>query len=236
MAYDNIRLIVFLRDDIWNRIIEKGLRELSHITRVDNIHWDDGSLFVLIISRLLENEKILEYFGMSKAKVLQDKDLQISFFNKIFVEKVGDQRHSFKWMYTKLCDGKGNCSPRELIHLVNASIKAQAKQLSIGKPFPKECLIDQDAIKSGFKEVSKKKLNTLISEYPELSIYIHRLKKKKVRLTISDLNEYWPIKRKEVTIIAKKLFQLGFFKNESEDVENPKILIPELYRPALGMN
>jgi len=236
MAYDKIRLIVFLRDDIWNRIIEKGFRELSHITRVDNIQWNDESLFVLIISRLLENEKILEYFQMDRIEILQNKDMQISFFNKIFAEKVGDQRHSFKWMYAKLCDGKGNCSPRELIHLVNASIKAQAKHISLGKPFPEECLIGPEAIKTGLKEVSKKKLSILISEYPELSTYIHRLKRKNVRLTLSDLKEYWSINKREVSIISKKLFQLGFFKNESEDAENPKILIPELYRPAMGMN
>lgn len=235
--YDNLRLIIFLRDDIWNRIIEKGFRELSHVTKVDTIIWDEDSLFDLLMDRLIENQKILEYYELDKKQVNKTKGTRLNLYNKLFAEQIGsDRRHSFKWMVHKLSDGNGNCSPRELIHLVNESIKAQAKMLKNGISLEGKSLISENAIKAGFKESSKVKFNTLIAEYPDMSKYLHRLKKKKVRMSLDDLKTHWDISKKASQIMAKKLIQLGFFKNESEDIEKPSILIPELYRPALNIN
>ena len=60
-AYTNIRLIIFLRDDIWNRIIEKGFRETSHITKKETITWDKNTLFTLIMIRFEQNQKFMKY-------------------------------------------------------------------------------------------------------------------------------------------------------------------------------
>ena len=40
MGYEKIRLLIFL-DDIWNRIIDNGFRESSHLTRKELITWDE---------------------------------------------------------------------------------------------------------------------------------------------------------------------------------------------------
>ncbi len=235
--FENIRLIIFLRDDIWNRIIEKGFRELSHITKHDDISWDEDSLFNLLMSRLIENEALLKFYKLKKKDVKKSKGAKLNLFNNIFEETVtsGDKRHSFKWMISMLTDGNGNCSPRELIHLTNESIKAQKKKLQDGEKLPSKCLIGSDAIKIGFRRASKLKYDTVISEYPGLSIYLHRLKKKKVRLRINDLKEAWGISKKDSRIIAKKMIDLGIFKLENDNQNEPELLVPFLYRPALGM-
>lgn len=97
--YDAIRLIIFLRDDIWNRIIEKGFRELSHITKTDCIIWDEDSLFNLLMDRLIENEKVLAYYNLTKEDVSKNKGTKLNLYNLLFAQKIGgDKRHSFKWI------------------------------------------------------------------------------------------------------------------------------------------
>lgn len=57
--YEAICLKVFLRDDIWHRITKDGFREASHITRTTTIIWNNRNLLNLIVSRALQNRKIL---------------------------------------------------------------------------------------------------------------------------------------------------------------------------------
>jgi hypothetical protein len=45
--YGHIKLKIFLRSDIWSRIVEGGFREASHITRVAELEWKPASLLNL---------------------------------------------------------------------------------------------------------------------------------------------------------------------------------------------
>lgn len=51
--YDCIRVKIFLRTDIWNRITADGFREATHITREASLTWSNESIFNLIVKRLL---------------------------------------------------------------------------------------------------------------------------------------------------------------------------------------
>ncbi len=44
LAYDRITLKIFLRSDIWRRIMQSGFREASHITRNLTIQWNRQAL------------------------------------------------------------------------------------------------------------------------------------------------------------------------------------------------
>jgi hypothetical protein len=54
-GHDWIKLKIFLRSDIWTRIVEGGFREASHITRVVALEWTPEALLNLVIRRLLKN-------------------------------------------------------------------------------------------------------------------------------------------------------------------------------------
>jgi hypothetical protein len=56
---DWIKLKVFLRSDIWGRIVEGGFREASHITRVVALEWTAEALLNLVIRRLLKNRVLV---------------------------------------------------------------------------------------------------------------------------------------------------------------------------------
>ena len=47
LSLRNIAIKIFLRDDIWAKIVEGGFREASHVTRTLKISWDSQSLLRL---------------------------------------------------------------------------------------------------------------------------------------------------------------------------------------------
>jgi hypothetical protein len=73
---DQISLKIFLREDIWKRITEKGLREASHLTRFVKLDWTQSALLNLIMRRLLNNGAFVKEFGIEKEKVLNDAKQQ----------------------------------------------------------------------------------------------------------------------------------------------------------------
>jgi hypothetical protein len=236
MSYPNVRLLIFFRDDIWNRIIENGFRESSHLTKKELITWDESSLFHLIMSRLKQNESLLIYFG-KKSEDFESEEEQKAFFDLIFQKETENSGIiNFKWIIDKLQDGKKDTTPRELIHLINSAFKEEVKRIIERGSGSEKYLISDKSILKARKEVSKTKLETILSEYPTLKIFINRLKGKKVSSSFDELRKYWGISKKETKIIADNLIKIGVLYNKYENRVDKDALytIPYLYRGALG--
>jgi hypothetical protein len=232
-GYNNIRLIIFLRDDIWNRIIEHGFRETSHITKTDLIRWDKNSLFELLMNRFSVNEFLFDYFNLQKST---SKKSEEQMFNKIFPKLTANgSNFSFSWLISRIEDGTSNSNPRELIQLVNSAIKNEINLMTQGNK-RYDSLITIESIYFGMKEASKTKLDTLIAEYPKAKNYIFKLKGSKVRFKLEELRTIWNVNKRDAKIICNTLVKIGFFKNESRDENNPALYIPLIYRPALGFS
>lgn len=232
-AYSNIRLIIFLRDDIWNRIIDKGFRETSHITKNATITWDKGSLYDMLMSRFEQNDVLIKNSNLAKYESISEKREKI--FNIMFPQKtLENAEFTFDWIISKIKDGNNIATPRELIQLINTSIKNEIKILMQGQN-NSESLLSINSLYEGLKDASKTKLDTLIAEYPSLKNFIYRLKKSKVRNDIEDLRLLWDCSKKDAIVIANNLIKVGFFKNETEDERNLQLYIPIIYRPALGI-
>src|ERR1700730_1090368 len=73
---DQISLKIFLREDIWKRITEKGMREASHLIRYVVLDWTQPALLNLIMRRLLNNSVLTEEFGIDGSAVLKVSDQQ----------------------------------------------------------------------------------------------------------------------------------------------------------------
>lgn len=234
LEFENIRLLIFFRDDIWNRIIDEGFREASHLTRKELISWDEDSLFHLIMSRFAKNNELMEYLGLTDI-ISMTKENQKVLFEKIFPKlTIQNGQLNFQWIVSKITDGNGNTSPRELIHLINESIKHEVKSILEGGKKSDEYFISEESILKSLKIVSKTKLETILSEYPNLQFFINRLKKKKIRSTPDDLKNYWDCSKKEVSIIANNLIKIGILRNENKVGKEPLYYIPQLYRSSLG--
>jgi hypothetical protein len=103
-GYDWIKLKIFLRSDIWSRIVEGGFREASHITRVATLDWTPAALLNLVIRRLLKNKILVQAFGIDRDAVLRHFRAQNDIFYRFFptqVEQGSRKPKAFDWMLSR---------------------------------------------------------------------------------------------------------------------------------------
>ena len=239
LGFENIRLKIFLRDDIWARITSSGFREASHITRQITLTWDDRSLLNLIIRRALSNPELCEYYDVSPEEVLSDREAQEELFYRVFPEQVerGERKSTtLKWMVGRTRDGTDRTAPRELIHLVESARGQQLRASELGDDEPEgETLINGAAIKAGLPDVSQARLQrTLYAEYPEYKPWIEKLEGQKTEQTEETLSVLWRTGAGEAARRAQRLVEIGFFEQRVR-AGIPSYWVPFLYRDSLKM-
>jgi len=238
-SLDHVSLKIFLRDDIWQRVVSSGFREASHITQSITITWDARSLLHLVIRRALHNEAIREFYGVDPTKVLADADEQMKLFYRIFPAQVdlGERKSTtLDWMLTRTADGTDNTAPRELIHLLTSARDQQLKQIEMGQSEPGgEALFDRNALKAALPEVSKVRYEqTLCAEHPTLKPMLTKLEGEKTQQTPATLAKIWHVSDVEAHARAEQLAEVGFFQRRGSK-EQPVFWVPFLYRDALNL-
>ncbi len=242
-SFKSIKLKIFLRDDIWDRITrETGFREQSHITRTYTIRWNKDSLRHLILNRFYNNQVIEEYAGLPKDRVLGHENAQKFVFDLIFqkqIEPGPKQLETLEWILSRIQDGKQNPAPREVIHLIKAAREQQVRIEEVGGTGsqPAGILLSENALKQALDDVSRQKVNTIWSEYPELRKYVEAFEGVKTghtHETLKKLFESQGLPIDDLSKFIKQLVDIGFFR-EKRGVDLMKYWIPFIFRPYLSM-
>ena len=239
LGFNNIRLKIFLRTDIWRSITTSGFREASHITRHLTIEWNSASLLNLIARRAAQNTSILQYFELTRTEVLADAESQKYFFYKIFPDQVevGSRKpYTLDWMISRIRDGTRQPAPRELIHFLNSLRDVQVRSLEVGDPDPEGGrLFSRAVFKEALPEVSRVRLHqTLYAEYPEYREFIESLRGENTQHSVKSLAKIWKKSDDETQKIAQMLVEVGFMEVRGEK-DQPTYWIPILYRDALEL-
>ena len=239
LGYDQIKIKIFLRTDIWKRITEGGFREASHITRNLTIFWDDSNLLSLMIRRILDNDGVIKYLDVDPLIILESTEKQKQIFYKLFPEQVdvGDKKpSSFDWIISRTRDGRKRTSPREVIHFLNALREVQLSRFENGHPEPDdELLFERVSFKYALEEVSRAKVHqTLLAENPNLREHILGLTGEKATQYPESLSSIWDVSKKEAEVIAEDLVYAGFFELRGNR-EKPQYWTPFLFRDALDL-
>lgn len=235
--FNEIKIKVFLRDDIWQRITSEGFREASHITKFQNLQWSKESLLNLIIRRILDNSALVSTLSLDKTEILSDISKQDQLFYRLFPAQIdlGSRKSAtLDWILSRTMDGKGTNSPRELIQLFTHARTIESKRQENGiNELENDQLISRQAFKDAVYEVSRQRLEqTIYAEYPALKQYIELLRGDKAEQTVETLMNKWSLDKRGTTDISKKLVSIGFFEQRGE-ILNPKYKIPFMYRPYL---
>jgi hypothetical protein len=238
-AYSRIGIKVFLRDDIWRRIVADVFREASHITRSMTIVWDQASLLNLIVRRALYNGSVVQYYGVDESAILGDGNKQMEFFYQMFPDQVASgerQTKTLDWMLSRISDGYQRPAPRELIHLLNAARDKQLRAYELGSSEPLgTALIGRNALKESLSEVSRVRFEqTLCAEYPALRRQLLRLENKKTAYSIASLSRALEVSEEQGAILAEELVDAGFFLKKIEK-GNDVYWVPFIYRDALRL-
>lgn len=239
IGLSNIKVKIFLRDDIWKRIVGPGFREASHITKTLNLAWDKQSLINLIVKRIASNVDICDYYGLEHEKLMSDADLQRDFFYKLFPEQVDAgkrQPETFDWMMSRTADGSKRTAPRELIHLLLATRDEQLMRYQNGNSEPDDNrLFDNVAIRAAMPAVSLARYHqTLCAEYPALKENLDALEGQKTQQSLQSLMTLWRCNKSKAEVISEKLCEVGFFERRGTK-DSPTYWVPFLYRDALQM-
>lgn len=239
LSLSHIKVKIFLRDDIWSKIVKGGFREASHVTRSITLSWDQKSLLNLIVRRLVSNESVCKFYKMSQKEVLKSAEQQSLFFYKVFPPQVDvgkSKPKTLDWMLSRTADGTKRTAPRELIHLLLAARDEQLKLDELGSSDREQLyLIGNSSIRSGLLSVSKARFEqTLCAEKPSLQPYLQKLEGQKTQQTPLTLTTIWGCSNEQTTIIIEQLIEAGFFERRGSR-EKPIFWVPMLYRGALKL-
>lgn len=235
--FNEIKIKVFLRDDIWQRITIDGFREASHITKYQNLLWSKESLLNLLIRRVLDNSELLIKFNLNKEDILSDIDKQEELFYRIFPKQIdpGSKKPAtLDWILSRTKDGKGINAPRELIQLFTHARTIESKKLENGvNELIDEQIISRQSFKEAIYDVSKQRLEqTIYAEFPDIKEQIELLRGDKAEHSFDALMSKWSFDKQATKNVAKRLISIGFFEQRG-DVTNPRYKIPFMYRPYL---
>jgi len=237
--FDNVVVKVFLRTDIWERIADVGFREATHISRDITLKWDKNSLQNLIVRRLLNNKKVVDFYGVKREKVLEDYSAQNDFFYRVFPEQVelGEKQSStMDWIIKRSTDSRNDPAPREIIFFLNKVVEHQAARLERGEEVPDgDALFDRAVFKEALPELSEYRTTRMLyAEYPDQKKFIEKMRGEKAEQSIATLAGLWGVGEEEAKSIAQKLTDIGFFEQRGSR-DNLTFWVPFMYRPYLNL-
>lgn len=239
-SFEQIRMKIFVRDDIWRRISgDSRFSEASHIIKESSITWDDNGLLNLIFKRVTKNKNILSYLGVEDDVLGLSIENQKELLYRILPDKIesGKNPYTMDWIISRLKDGLDVSAPREIIHMFECAKEIQIKRLERNEVEPLgSILFERSVFKEAIGVVSKTKYEkTLCAEYPHLVAYMEKLRGGKTEYTVEPLSAIWNVDIETAKYRAEELAGIGFFgkiKNK-KDKSTFSYKIPMLYRSAL---
>lgn len=228
--FEHLRLKLFVRKDLFRRIIEGGFVNLTHVNaRKVEITWDDDSLSHLLARRIAENEDFVDAVGCD----VEDYGCLLS---ALLPEQVdtGDRRpKTWNWMMSRIRDGNSVAPPRNLIDLVDftkqASIRREERERNehaVGRP-----VLNQEAFKAGLGQLSKNRVeDTLIAEAGAQAPLVERFRGSKAEHNVSSLEQALRLRGDDLTQAVSFLEEIGFLEAVGDSYK-----IPMLYREGLAI-
>lgn len=229
--FKRLRLKLFVRKDLFRRIVEGGFVNLTHVNaRKVELVWNDEDLFHLLCRRLRQNGSFVEAIGAS-----HDSRDNEALFYKVFPRHVGSGPRApttWNWMLSHIRDGNGIASPRNLIDLVKAAQDGQRRaEHRFSTPYDVDSpdgLIQSAAIKQGLATLSAQRLeDTLLAEAGSDAPLIERFRCGRAEHNDASLAQLLDVAVDDVRAKVRPLVELGFLRS------GETYKIPMLYRSGL---
>ncbi len=193
-----IRFKIFLREDIWNRLI---FDNRSHFNGRDILlQWNKIDFLRLALRQAMQSntfKSLVDRFSpiaiesIDKASEEEiDKALELLWGSR---RRIGDKaKYVSRWVYERLTDSSGTTFPRSLSILLEG---AKEQELSYkGKSSiqpPTDRLLRSKSLEVGLKKASEKRCEEIKEEYPDLTQFFDYLKGESAFLERQQLEEIW---------------------------------------------
>jgi hypothetical protein len=226
-AYSNIKLKLFVRNDLFRKVVRGGFVNLTHVNaRRIQIKWHPDDLYALLCRRIREKPEFMQAFGDS----LADVDI----FFKVFPAQVDIGKKNptaWNWILGRIRDGNGIAPPRNLIDFVNKAKELQARR---EERDPRELdgsmpLIEAESLRRALSELSEQRVqDTLLAESGEYAAVISGFKNGKAEHNIESLLAIVQSDAAKPQEIIDELEAIGFLEKTGSTFK-----VPMLYRSGL---
>lgn len=225
----HIGVIVFVREDYVRTTIRQNPGQLLHRFQPFRLQWNPESF--LRLSYMLSCLAGIIKDEPKQAETLRVEELKIS-LERLWGRKLGREEskeaHSARWVYSALCDLRGDIQARDLIRFLKLSAELEAAKPGVTS-WP-DRILSPESMRKAIPLCSKDKVSEAIQEIAPLRKWVDLMTQKnigKVRVPFSQqeagLDSELLIALKEIGVIY-----------EDEDLGDQRLFLPEIYRAGLG--
>ncbi|GAB1538020.1 ParA family protein [Scytonema sp. NUACC21] len=222
-----IRFKIFLREDIWNRLI---FDNKSHFNGRDILlQWTRVDFLRLALRQALQSKDFKDLVDRFSPVPVESIDRASEEVIDRALELLWGSRRSgnrsqyvSRWVYERLTDSSGATFPLSLSILLKGAKEQELsyKGQSSIKP-PTDRLLRGKSLEIGLKEASKERCNAIKEEYPNLMKFFDALKDVRTLLTKEELKTVWQESAQEVILsfddFANFLSEIGLAEWRQKD-------------------
>lgn len=229
LEFDRFRLKLFVRRDLFRRIIGSGFVNLTHINaRKKEIVWDEGDLLNLLCRRVRDNAEVVRALTVNG---MTDEQL----FYRLFPAKVDPAARkptSWNWIMARIRDGNDIKPPRNLIDIAKMARDEQLKaEGRTPRPFDAtKPIIEAEAIRKALEKLSTQRVeDTLLAEAgAESATLIQKFRRAKAEQNMESLAELLGLQSESLQQAIRQLVEVGFLEEIKTSWK-----VPMLYRDGL---
>jgi len=234
----NIRLKIFLRDDMLNEVVigGEGFTALTHITarQADTLRWSEEQILTMIVKRLFAGNTLKTFLSIDSNHIDASQSYREAAFYKVFPDQVyqGEKQSStIRWIYNHTADGNGVVTPRDVIDLLSKAKQHQTDMVLSNLSGSSQAIIEPSSILYGSEQLSIRKRQTYLeAEFPHLWPYMEKFIGGKAQYNSRELKK---LLGNDWENIVKDLVCIGFISNGMRKESIYKI--PFIYRKGLEL-
>lgn len=230
MEFDHVRLKLFVRRDLFRKVIGEGFVNLTHVNaRKKEIIWDEDDLLNLLCTRLRESGDFLKKIGAENAS----NEEMLALLLPAQVD-VGEKKPTtWNWIMSRIRDGNHVKPPRNLVDLITKAKEAQlrredreARTYKSGLP-----VIESDSLKRALSRLSEERVeDTLLAEAGDAAGLIEKFKNQKSEHNRLSLSQLLGVDGNELDDAIRRLEEVGFLEETGQTFK-----VPMLYRDGMKM-
>jgi hypothetical protein len=236
---DNIRVKVFLRDDIFEHLTAgpEGFAGLTHIAArmTSSLNWKIEDIQHLIVKRIFASKDAAALCDVDQLRMEANEEYRMECFYKAFPPKVhsgSNKPPTLQWLYTRCQDGRRVVTPRDVVDLLLLTRDAEIELLQANPEGISESLFSSAGIQAGFAKMSQRKRDIFLqAEFPHFRDHILRFDNGPAIYSEEALAKMFGT---QVGDIVDKLVQIGFLSRKKNG-GGYTYTVPFLYRPAFGI-
>ncbi len=228
LEFDHLRLKLFVRRDLFRKVIHGGFVNLTHVNaRKSEIVWDEDDLLNLLCERMKESGEFLPLVG---AEDLTNEQIFYSVFPSQI--DVGERKpNTWNWVISRIRDGNHVKPPRNLIDLITKAREAQLRREDReARVFEKGIpIVEADSFRRALSRLSEERVeDTLLAEAGEAVELIEKFRNGRSEHNRNSLSELLNLSGSQLEEAINRLKEAGFLDEIGQSFK-----VPMLYREGL---